>query len=380
MLRHVKNAKKLKGKRQIEGISLFNDFEFTKNGILARKQSGMGAGILIPIKKWRQPAKFYGKLILSYGEAQINSDMDPAVCVPEKIEIKPKRALGVDKAANVGEDMIMDEKKAASKGAFRRQGLLYLCNNDICEAKYMTEEGLREHIRQEKCVVRTRKRSPTGEFKVRWFSRHGLKESESLRDRGNYFISHQDDLVDIVTPIDIPLIQTNVSESDDRGFAIVQSRPRTTHDEDQIAFVKNLFDIGQKTNQKLKPEKIVQKMQEARLDNGRRQFPPWKVLTVQQVKSLCSRFFAKIKARGNEEEDEDGVIEEEELRPAIEAAQAVTEAVIENQVKADIREKVSDMSETVLDIHPLQVCNNSSSNQMKTYSNSTFVHFTGWWE
>ena len=138
--------------------------------------------------------------------------------------------------------------------------------------------------------MRSNKRSPTGEFRYQWFSRHGQKANEALRSKGRYFMSHQEDLIEIQYPDELEQIPTEVNENDQKGFALAAAKEFVRFDPDQIQFVRRCFDEGQVTGSKMKFEQIVQNMKEYRID-GALVFPPKKVLSVQQTKSLCSRYF-----------------------------------------------------------------------------------------
>ena len=58
--------------------------------------------------------------------------------------------------------------------------------------------------------------------------------------------------------------------------------------------------------------------------------------------------FAKVKLQTSPEEEED-------LRPAVEEAEEMTDRLIEEQTKHEIREKLTQESETNLDVHPMFV-------------------------
>ena len=100
------------------------------------------------------------------------------------------------------------------------------------------------------------KRSPSGEFRYRWFSRHGHRANEELKSQGRYFLSHQDDLIEIQLPDWVEQIPTEVDENDLKGFALAASKEFVRFDHEQIQFVRKCFDEGQATGIKMKFEQI----------------------------------------------------------------------------------------------------------------------------
>ena len=180
---HIKNAKKVidKNSKQISKISFYNDFEYSKEGVTVRKQTGMGKGLFIPLKKIRQPAQFVGKIILSKSSVEINDRLDDALCLPEKTVAHKLKETGVEvEDAGLGDGLVDESKSSVEVRSYRRQGQLYLCSLDICEASFISLAGLQDHIRENVHVVRTRKRSTTNEFKYRWFTKYGMTQSERI--------------------------------------------------------------------------------------------------------------------------------------------------------------------------------------------------------
>ena len=306
----------------------------------------MGFGQLIPLKKVRQPAEFVGKIILSKSKVEINDGIDPVVCLPE-VSQSHKMKDDVEEIGTDSDEIILDEKTDSPEKVYRRQGQLYLCDNDACEAKFMTSRGVLNHISREFCVVRTRKRSPTGEFKYRWFKRNGMKENEAIKAKGRYFMSHLQDLIDIEVPASLQLIPTGIEDDMSNGFALHQSQSHAQFAPERVAFIKSLFDEGQRTGNKIQHEIMLQKMRDSKID-GKKQFKPEEVFTLQQIKSLCSRMFAKIKNASTPEEEED-------QRAEVEEAEEAYNLMMENDVKLKIRQKLEELPDTDLTVCPMHV-------------------------
>ena len=145
----IQDAEKFKGmKRQIPGISFFNDFQFVKDGILVRKASGIGAGKLFPIKPIKQTAKFVGKIITSQTEVIINRSTPAEVCMPEKNKSKPLHPPTSGNTSEVPQmdgDIVLEEEEDKTMAIYRRSGNIYVCDYEMCQAKFITVHGLRAH-------------------------------------------------------------------------------------------------------------------------------------------------------------------------------------------------------------------------------------------
>ena len=305
---------------------------------------------MIPIKKTRQPAVFKGQLVLSTGKFDINKRLDKSLCLPEVVKlIEAKKPDTEESSKSTREnDVVLDEDETECGPTTK--GSLYICSNSICQGKFITYEGLLHHTRAGRCVVRTRKRNAAGEFRFRWFSRHGLSQAEAIKARGRYFRSHQDDLPRFNIPPNLDLIELDIKQTFEKGFALVEDREVVRFSGEQIAFVQDQFNIGQQTGNKVRPEKIVERMRKQKV-NGQKLFKPNQVLKLSQVKSLCSRFFAKLTLEGSKSAEKD---DDDEVA-ALEEAEETAELVFEEQIKDDIREALDAQKPIILDDCPLWV-------------------------
>ena len=149
------------------------------------------------------------------------------------------------------------------------------------------------------------------DFYYRWFTQWQINQEMAQASKKNpYLMTYKEELQPVELPPNIPLLDTKLVESYEQGYALSKGRKKTTFSKEVIEFVKEKFFIGQRSNQKFRPDKIEEMMQSEKKD-GKLRVPSKDWISVSQITSICSRITAKLKKGENVEEDELEVAEEE---------------------------------------------------------------------
>lgn len=284
--------KSLNIKSQIDKVSKYYGFTFSDEGIKVEKSSGLGPGRfytnLDPIEF---PAKYNGVLVTENGPVVIDENTDLKLLTPKNEILKPIRPL------NKKETITLREDNKLSK---------YSCSRMPCTASFDTPEELIKHNAEE-CFVDI-KLSKTESW-MTTFSRQYFKRFSmgSGTERVNVKV-HLESLQN-------PRVLNSLLTSNEptipckMGDALPVKRPPIKKSDDLKQFLKEKFDQGQKTGNKLEASKVEEEMKTAKNNEGKKRFPVSQHLDAGQIKTYWSQLYAKIKFKTSDEVSEDQIEE-----------------------------------------------------------------------
>ena len=97
-----------------------------------------------------------------------------------------------------------------------------------------------------------------------------------------------------------------------QGWALKIAKSNTRFNDEQKAYLNDMFDIGQETGHKLDPGTVARNMRYAKDCSGKRRFSISEFLTPKQVRSYFSRRAAKIKNKPEESDENEAAAEEQD--------------------------------------------------------------------
>ena len=288
------------------------------------------------------------KILRRSGQSyDFEKDMDPSMCAPEKIKKSEFKLPGIVEHSETvlesdNEDENENEPEDISEAKSGDVSAIYSCPNDLCTADYIRFHNLTKHITEGVCKAKLRSMSQMDHAKILWFKKFGIQTNSALSDeKSRYFKTQLGEVLEIVLPPDIELLPNYDGFRYDApltmGYAMKVNNKLPKITENLQAFVANLFNQGQITNQKYTPTEMKKEIH--------KKFPLKEWLTWSQVKGMIGTLKAKLLAKGSKDLDPDQLQQQAEDEIALEIAmKEVTEA-------KDVLNNTSNW----LSSHPLEV-------------------------
>ena len=348
----VINPGRLKLKKKVfSRITFLSTFEFKDGGILTRKSANIGTGHFVSIsteleqviKKVSIKNIYNCQILRRSGQSYpFEKDMDPSMCAPEKIKKSNFQLPPTVENVIDNEDEEENEPEDISEAKPGDKSSLFKCPNDLCIADYIRFHNLTKHITEGVCKAKLRSMSQMNHAKILWFKKFGIQTNSALSDeKSRYFKTQLGEVLDIELPPDIELLPNYDGFRYDTpltmGYAMKVNNKLPKITENLQAFVTNLFNQGQITNQKYTPTEMKREIH--------KKFPLKEWLTWSQVKGMIGTLKAKLLAKGSKDLDPDQLQQQAEDEITLEIAmKEVTEA-------KDVLNNTSNW----LSSHPLEV-------------------------
>ena len=191
-----------------------------------------------------------------------------------------------------------DDDNETSSSANLIPNSMFVCPTENCSARFRTERWYQNHVDGGKCFVKLRHESITGCLKRMWFSKFSNSMdtlSTSFPGQDNrYLATFFGGLHVPKLPLELALKPTELEEAIIEGFALFVRKKANRLTEDQVGFVRTIFNQGQESGNRATPAFVVERMRSYKR-NGRLVFPPGHRLDEEQIKSLFGRFFKDVK-------------------------------------------------------------------------------------
>ena len=186
-----------------------------------------------------------------------------------------------------------------------QQTKLFICPETGCTKQYQRVSSLEEHIMHGRHTLKLERKSTYDQIKIQWAE---VCQHMSELSRKRYNPSNQ---------LGEGIVQTNnVSE----GWALKKGRKSVRFSDRVKAFLKQLYDIGEKNKKKVNPADAVKQLKQARNNDGTKMFGPEEYLQTSQIASFFSRLSVrtqkKIDATNIDDRDLEGLmitIQQEEV-------------------------------------------------------------------
>ncbi len=238
-------------------ISAINNVEYTRNGLKVHRAFGMGSGILI--KKSQ---------IENKPPMPVIDEIAAFTQVGEKGHMKSKNSDNDESESEESEsDESQDETEA--EGA----GKLFQCPQ--CSKSYRYQHFLDRHIITGKHIKP--KTNVYDKVKRKWVAfaqGKEIKPSEIRRSNSNQRGKESANKVAM-------------------GWALKVHTKSKPHSKAVKAHLRKLYDLGEKSKNKLSAEEAERIVRHARTPDGKRMFDPSEWLTAKQIKNLFSRYTAQ---------------------------------------------------------------------------------------
>ena len=188
---------------------------------------------------------------------------------------------------------------------------------------------------------------------IPFVSRDALFEASQkleAQDKARYFRTHLQELQEIVLP-EIPLQPSSLDDEPKQGFALASRQTNPKVSPEVYNFVKQIFDEGQRTNQKKTMPEIVEEIQ--------RKFQKEFWIKQSQVKNLVTKFKAENLKCSKASSDPDIVAEE---------LTAEAEDELDQELLTQAMAKAKDTLNSTqkwLTSHPIQVLYTHSINHLQ---------------
>lgn len=158
-------------KRQIDKISLHSEFIFDDEGVVVKKQSLIGDGQKIPLKKMKPTAYYKCQLYRSDGihdvtTSLLNNPTLVSLLKPQRETSTPYKAPGTISMEPLRQDDIADQEENLSQEG---EPALFSCPNSACTREFLSTGWLKNHINNGVCAATVRSQTQVGMMKVMYF-------------------------------------------------------------------------------------------------------------------------------------------------------------------------------------------------------------------
>ena len=336
MLGSLEETKKTKVPFTLTGISQLNHIEFQEKGIKTWRHSGIGAGIEHKHDPIPMQFEYKYKLYLS-------SDQ------PRRRPNQPFRKKNEERAIKEDENVPADQDQGID------HGVILKCATPHCTETFKSHAGLAEHNMKPYCVVHRRQikkrrhsMSAMAYAKKRYISKFStdLYEGLTAKERRKY-VTHLQSLK-LVLPHEAILRKENkFTHEFVMAFGLRTRKAGKNFENNQVQWVFERWEEGEKYNKKLSPKKAEELMKKA-LDptdpNGKRKlFKIKERLSEAQIRGLFSRFTVAKNREGQKRtirpEDHKTVTQEEEEEQIREMDMEYDNIIVQNARHALIDEK-----------------------------------------
>ena len=275
--------------KKMAKITDLNTIIFLENNILVYKQGRYGEGEQISMNKIPFPSNFDYETI---GSEQPRRDEKQILLYRENGETENIEGEIEDYDDDNDE---LDEDI--------RDGLIYQCPNDNCDAEYLTLENLYDHQLSRKCFQKTKLRTQSigAHYQRRYIEMYSLNQGENLTlSERRYKHIDWNDQIHFAS-----LLSTFSWDIDDlknlfcKGFGVMNFRSKNVIHDDVRAFVKQKFDEGESTKRHMSYPKIVSAIEDEKDASGLPKFFPHKWLDSQQVSYLITKFIKEKGSKSN---------------------------------------------------------------------------------
>ena len=325
-----------------------HQFDFTGNGANVHRFSGIGNGEEMKFDPEEDIIK------ARYDYQIINKhQLDQNTYCPLRTTILPWKETGKVFMTNNFE-LEAEEEKAAAEGSL---GTIFTCPNYPCQGRFLTYHGLQRHELAGNCKLQQPHPTLKDITKTLWVSFAGISSQELYKkEEAKRMIIHLDQLPKVETRDDLPREGVELAPGRDiteiykKGFGLPISRPRTTFNDNQKAWLEKLFNDGMLSGRKARPYEVEARMKLEK-EKGVWKFSPKEWLDEDQIKQAFSRIATtrkKTKAKAvsaaiDEEEEEEDMIAEHD-------------AIDEQEIVLEIQRELEKHEEIDIDLsHPMKV-------------------------
>ncbi|KAK3722361.1 hypothetical protein QZH41_003618 [Actinostola sp. cb2023] len=255
-----------------DGISLLNNFTYSKEGIITWRAYNVGKGKLVTGDNLQAP---------DFSHCQFKTQFSPG----DFVDITSTRKSG-------------KQSKPVQKEESHPQQIvdnaLFTCPNSGCTNEYQRHSGLEKHLLFGKCQLAPERETLMDKAKVLYTAK--LSEGASAKPLLAAAEVQGNTEDNVVLPV---------------GWALKSSSKSTRFNSRQKNYLDNKFRIGQETGHKADPATVAHDMRYSKDSEGKRLFRVDEFLTHKQIKSYFSRKSAKVRS-GNATDIQD-VAEEDEI-------------------------------------------------------------------
>ena len=246
--------KSLQIKSQIDKVSKYYGFTFSNEGIKVEKSGGLGLGKLYTnLDPIEFPAKYQGKLVTENGPVVVDENTEVKLLTPKNTILKPIRPLNKKETITLRED---DDKLSK-----------YPCSRIPCTASFDTPEELIKHNAEECFIdIKLSNTEPWMKtFSRQYFKRFSMGSGTERVNIKVHFESLQKPLVpNSLLTSNEPIIPLKM------GDALPTKREVKKKSDDLKLFLKEKFDQGQKTGNKLEALPVEEEMKTAKKKERRK--------------------------------------------------------------------------------------------------------------
>ena len=270
-------------------------------------------------------------------------NISPELCRPEELMAPIYKDPGTIEVIS-SEDEHHEDGRVMDEALTSKSGPLWNCPTTWCTAQFILLRNLEAHVQRGNHRMRVRDKALTDHLKILWFDKFGLEASQTLpnQEKSKYFQTHLQELPEIVLPDSNPSQESEIQDDDEiMGFAMAtrQKNPKIVqkiHD-----FVQQIYDRGQRTNNKKTFGEIVREIQ----SNFERDV--W--IKESQVKYLVTKF--KVDNLKKSKEATNPALDPEELRA--EAKDEISQELLHQAMNRAV--DVLNGKQTWTTSHPIQV-------------------------
>ena len=324
----------------IKGIKSLYDFEFTPDGIRARKASRKGCGKMIDMKPIKTPVKFKCVIVDPDGETNVNRFTDTKHFLPKSIVPKPIRNHNDVEIIKLADD---------SDGQLK-----YPCRNIGCGAKFSNNADRIEHVKSNECFTTTKRKEDMLTFcRRKYFNMFSVECQEEDRQRVR---THLDKLEE--DPLPEGFLPSDFEDDElEMGYALALPKERIILDKDQDNYLRMLFNQGQsQRGGKFSSERANELMKTAKGKNGKKLFPVEKYLEPKVIKRYFTKYAVELKY-GTERNEEDLTPDGQFPDDILEEVESLVDNLSEDQNRENILNILQRDQDKPMTDHPLEVCN-----------------------
>ena len=217
-----------------------------------------------------------------------------------------------------------------------------------CECKFLRVRNLEKHLSNGfACKVYEPHPTMEDHVKTKYISCYGAGRFAQLRSSSTENAKmHMEDLPSLDINYNLPMsndaIFVGVSNIFQEGHALPPQQKRSVFTRLQEDYIRSIFEAGRKQQKKARPQDVAKMM---RLD---KRFRPQDWLTEPQIKSLFSKFAAKIRQGTEKLDNEDQTALEDEISD-------LQDVIEQDQIVDDITNRANSDVDDHQTIHPIMV-------------------------
>ena len=314
-------------KKQIKAISDKHDFEFSDDGIVIRRYSGIGTGKLLQPDTFNQTARCQAVIVLPGDRRLKIEDATERQCRPTKHHIVTKKDAFFPTDQTVTDDQMEtdqeedDEMTEEQDGAVPGHSKLFSCPEERCTREYLRYRDLQNHISSGKHKIPKKTEETSILAKTMYFDQFEDGNFVQFQSKGGRLITNLEKLEEVQIPNEIDPIPTPNKKQHSKGFALKLAKSSRALSPRVKAFVAEKFRDGAITGFHERALQIHEAIQDAKNLDGSPMFDHTEYLSIQQITSLFSNLSKMQKKRGIAEVDAG----DDERDPNQEAEDEVTE-------------------------------------------------------